>query len=566
MDSIINQTERSIARWVIGLVVAFILLIVLIWAGARFYNRWQEKTVLQRAAQHLDQGDLRAASVSAKRAHQINPGSAAAARMMASVAERAADRSALDWRLKAVELAPDSPDDQIALAATALQFEEWATAARALNAVPAEKHNAPYHVAAAKLARAQGRLEEARGHWQKAVELEPENKSHRLQQAILQLNVDDPAIQSEARETLRQLRDDPAHRVEAIRALIVDGAKNRGDAAELLELGRALKDDPQAQFVDAVVYLDMLQKLKHPDFVSFLSELEGRAATSPDDLAQLLTWMNKNNLSALALSYVKRLPGEVVKTWPVPLAVAESHAAMNEWEALERWLEAHPWEGLEMLRHAYLARALRAQEKTVAADREWAAAKKEASTRAAHLSLLVRTALEWRWISEAEELLWQLAKDPAEGPEALSSLYRYYSEKGDTAGLYRTLNRLVELLPEDKALQNNLAQVAMLLGVDTERARRIAMELSQKEPKNAAFVSTYAFSQFSAGNAAAAVRTMESLPAETMREPAQAAYYGIFLASAGDAKKASEYLALAEEAKLLPEEQALVRKAAGKLN
>ena len=53
-------------------------------------------------------------------------------------------------------------------------------------------------------------------------------------------------------------------------------------------------------------------------------------------------------------------------------------------------------------------------------------------------------------------------------------------------------------------MQNNLAQVSLLLDAAPERARKIAEDLVRKEPTNAAFVSTYAYSLLTQGDIAGA--------------------------------------------------------------
>ena len=145
--------------------------------------------------------------------------------------------------------------------------------------------------------------------------------------------------------------------------------------------------------------------------------------------------------------------------------------------------------------------------------------------------------------------------------EALQTLYQHYAKLGDTAGLYRTLLRLVEVSPNDLTLQNNSAQISLLLGADVERARKVAAEVKGKEPSNGAYVSTYAFSLYTKGDVEGALRAMDQLGPEQLRDPSIAVYYGVVLAAAGQKEKAREYLRRAAEANLLPEEKALVSKA-----
>lgn len=566
LETSTDRTERTYVRLIMGSIVGLVLIALVIWGGSRFYYRWQERHVLRRAAAYLSGGDVRTAGLSARRALQLNPESVPAARMMGEIAEVAGERAALDWRRRAVQLNPKSTADQIALAKCAIQFEEFGTADRALSEVSESARTASYHAVAARLAEARREPAQARQHWTKAVELEPGNKSYQVQLAGSNLALPDPLARESARAKLEELRREPAQRVAATRALILDGATNRKNPEDLLTLGRELQKYPEATFGDSLLYLDILRQMRHPDFVSVLTEVEKKAAERPNDLAMLISWMNRSRLSLLALDYSRELKPEILAQWPVPLALAESHAVLSDWAGLEQWTKMHSWGGLEFLRRAYLARALRGQAKTVAAEQEWSAARKEAGNQPRLLSLLTRTVIEWRWIDEAVDLLWTLAKDPAERNEALRSLYRHYSETDDSAGLYRTLLRLVEAMPQDLSLQNNLAQIGLLLDADPARARKLAADLYQKHPTDPAYVSTYAFSLFLQGNAAGAVRTMAALRDDQLRDPAIAAYYGIFLASAGQTEKARQYLKLGAEARFLPEEKALIEKAQDKLN
>jgi hypothetical protein len=54
---------------------------------------------------------------------------------------------------------------------------------------------------------------------------------------------------------------------------------------------------------------------------------------------------------------------------------------------------------------------------------------------------------------------------------------------------------------------------------------------------------------------------MSTLNPTQLHEPATAAYYGVFLAAAGNTQEAREYLQLGATAKLLPEEKTLITKA-----
>jgi tetratricopeptide (TPR) repeat protein len=234
---------------------------------------------------------------------------------------------------------------------------------------------------------------------------------------------------------------------------------------------------------------------------------------------------------------------------------------MRNWPELEKFLQDQDWGEFDCLRHAYLSLALREAAKPLVADREWAAAEKQASAHVQLLTLLSRMVSDWGWKKESSDLLWTLTKHPETQLEALRALYERCSDDGDTPGLYRVLMRLVELLPDDRRLQNNLAQLRLLLNTDVDRAEKLASDLYAKEPTNPAYASTYAFALYTVGDTEGALEIMNGIRENQWREPSLAAYYGVVLAAAGQNKKAREFLDLATSGKLLPEERALITKA-----
>ncbi len=123
------------------------------------------------------------------------------------------------------------------------------------------------------------------------------------------------------------------------------------------------------------------------------------------------------------------------------------------------------------------------------------------------------------------------------------------------------LVRLEKVDPDDPRIQNNLAQVSLLLNVDVKHARAVAAQLYRKEGSNPAYTSTYAFALYTKGDAKGALKIMNGLSQSELHDPPIAAYYGVVLVATGKAEKAKEYLKLARAAKLLPEESRLVAKA-----
>jgi hypothetical protein len=557
-----EKNEQRFIKLIVGGLVGLVLVTIIVYAGVHFFHRWQERHLIRRAAAYLSGGDVKAAALSARRAVQMNPANVEAARAMAQIADRAGDRTALEWWRKVLDLQPHDAEDALALVRAALRVKDLATAERTLDGLDeAAKRTAGYHAACGQLAEMKKNPVQAEQHWAKANEIAPDNTLYQFQLALVRLETNDQSKRESAREVLDHLRADPKQRAAATRTLILDGMARHEETHRLQLLASELQSYPEALFSDRLLYLETLRQLHDPGFAEYLKKLEQDAASNPADLASLLSWMSSNETATAAVEFGKTLSAESVGKWPVSSALAACYASLKDWPGLERLARNAEWPPFDFLRRAYLSRALRAEDKKLAAEQEWMAAQKEASAQPQSLLVLARTVAAWGWEAETVDLLWILAKSEDTKLEALQTLYQHYAKLGDTTGLYRTLLRLVEALPNDVPLQNNLAQISLLLGADVEHARKVSAEIKGKEPSNEAYISTYAFSLYTDGDISGALQVMNQLSQDQLRDPSVAVYYGVVLAAAGQKEKARVYLRRAAEANLLPEEKALVAKA-----
>lgn len=540
------------------------VLVALIWGGYDIYVRWQERRLVQRAASAFEHGDYRTASLAARTALNLKVTSVGAARIMAQIGERTGDRGALEWRRKIVQLQPQSAEDILEWARSAVFFNDLATAERALEQVPdSARQSAGYHAVAALVAQGRHQDAKAENEWGEAVRLAPGEKAYVLQFGILQLRSSDPARHTAGEKTLQELRQEPHQRIAASRALITEGVARRQDGHELVALAHDLQAYPEATLSDKILYLDFMHQVQDPGFSAYLTELEKTTSDSAAALTQLLSWMSIKNLNLVAVDFLKTLPPKTLAKWPVQLAVADIYLHLKDWPQLVAATKDAIWKQ-DFLRHAFLAHALRAQDKPALAEREWAAAVKDASNDGNSLVSLISLASQWRWEAETVDLLWALTKHPEKQSEAIATLYRHYAKSSDTQGLYRVLLRLAESDPSNLDVQNNLAQISLLLNAQPEEARRTAADIYQKKPSNPAYATTYAYALLTKGNIREAEKIMSSLSEEQLRDPAVSAYYGICLAAAKD-PRARELLEAGRRATLLPEEKTLVEKALGRL-
>jgi tetratricopeptide (TPR) repeat protein len=561
LEKSVERTQRTFIKLALGIPCGIILFVFIAWGGWQAYQRWEERHLVRRAAAYLSGGDVKSAALSARRALQLDSNSARAMRIVAQIAEQARDRAALDWRRKVVELEPHSTHDDLALADCALQFGDIHAAENTLARIDnGGRHTAAFHATVARLAKARQDPAEAKNEWGEAVRLAPSDE-YEVQFALSCLEQPTAAEREQGLALLEKLRNSPTQRSVATRSLIVDGVAHRQPVEELRSLARDLQSYPEAIFTDKLLYLGILRQSYDPEYPTYLTKIENDAAVKPGDLAALLTWMNGNEISIVAIDFARSLPDSALSAWPVPWAMAEAYAKVNDWSALERRTANSNWHQFDFLRRAYLARALRAENNPVATEREWAGAVKSASAQSQSLLLLTRIVFEWGWKNESVDLFWQLAKYPEVQFEALHTLYLQYTKAGDTQGLYRVLSRLADIDPGDSKVQNNLTQISFLLNVDLERARKRASDLYRKQPSNAAYASTYAFSLYAKGDVKGALSVMSTLREDQLQEPPLAAYYGFMLTVAGEKSRARKYLEIGKTAHLLPEEKLLLDRA-----
>ena len=226
---------------------------------------------------------------------------------------------------------------------------------------------------------------------------------------------------------------------------------------------------------------------------------------------------------------------------------------------LEKWLREQKWGDQEFLRLAILARALRSQGETNVAAINWNRAVRAASEKADLLAALLRVAQGWGWATEAEELLWQIAKQFPDERWAVQLLEKTYLEARNTAGLFKVYSAMNRVAPKDLLVKNNLATICLLLKTNTAQAHQFASEVYAQYPTNSAVATTYAFSLHAQGKTSEGLAALTKLPAQELQQPSTAAYYAVLLNAAGDAAQAEKYAALATRAPLLPEEAALLR-------
>jgi thioredoxin-like negative regulator of GroEL len=556
-----DRIQRSILKVILWTISVILLLSVAGVFGFKQFRAWQQRRLVAEGNALVSLGDYRRASLAALRILQINPDSVEACRIMAAVAEKTGLRSALEWRQRVMDLGAATPNDLILLARVAVRYDDRVTAEAAMNRLPqSAKESAEYHVLLADVAVAQRDMAELERQLNEAARLDPVNKEYAMRLAAVRLGGKDSAARAEGKKTLVEMQNDPALRREATRYLAEDALRQNSTLAAL-ELARQLDGFPEKTFADKILLLTALDAAKDNGFPAFFEEMKKSSAEDWERAAALVTWMNLHKRATEAIAWSDTLPPEISGQARVQIALTDSFVLIRDWVGLQRLVNSGNWGTVDFLRNALHARALREMGNETDFSAQWNEALKKVAVDARQALILAETVKNWGWKGEAIEMFWVIAKDPVKGDDALRALYTYFAKNNETENLYRVLLHMMDLHPNDLAVQNNVAQLSLLLNLNVLRGQKIAREVYEKDPKNPAFVSTYAFSLHTQGETKKALGVLETLTAEQLHQPDVAAYYGIMLAAAGDQTRAAEFLDLGEKASLLPQEKALVEKA-----
>ncbi len=551
-------------RKTIIIISSCIVTLLLGYTGYRGYKVWKQDHWLTMAKGFAAQSDSRNEILCLRQALNLNPQNLEACRMMADLADSLRSEGALVWRQRLVDLNPNSLADRLALAQTAISFKDLTVASNALAGVDdAGKKTAVYQNAAGILASGVGQLAEAETHFAEAIKLDAGNPIPQLNLAALQLHNSNSLDVAEARINLKRISLNSTNLAigsQAKRELIID-ALRLNDFSTAAELTAQLAQLTNAVFVDRLLHLEVLQQAKSPDYKSTLATYRREAATDPAKLANMTVWLMRKTSPSETLAWLQSLPMQTQTNQPAAMLVAQCRLQLRNWHDLQASLQNQNWNELEFLRHALLARALRGLELKEASAAEWVVALNFSSDQKGALISLFRLAGEWQWNSEAEQILWILVNRYPEERWAAPLLTQALMAGGRTRPLMQLFGIMSKRTPADLEMKNNVAFTALLLGASELNPYDLAKEAYVKDPQNASFASTYAYSLYLQGKFTEALKVMQQLAPKDLATPAIAGYYGIVLKATGAGEKAKSYLNLAVKATLLPEEQALFQQA-----
>jgi len=551
-------------RKTIIILICCTIVLLLGYSGYRAYELWKQNHWMTLAKKYEAVGDSQNEILCLEQAVHYNPRNADACRMLANLAEAAGSKTALVLRKKVVELDPGSLDDRVALAHTALIFQDEATVASALDGVDAAgKKTAAYLNVAGEYAMTLNHVDEARADFAESARLDPSNPAPQISLSVIQLHGTNALDMAEARITLQRVAMNtasPAMRAQAQRELILDALRSR-DYNTALEYSGDLIQPANALFPDKLLRLEVLRLVKSSQYRPYLAACKNEAVTDPGKLPQMALWLMQRNYTEQALDWLQGLPSQTQANLPAALFIAQCQMVLKEWSTLQNTASKQNWGDQEFTRHAYVARAMREQGLREPSKGEWDLAVSTANNQPDKLTSLFRLAAGWNWSDEAQQILWTIVNNYPQAQWASQELSAILYENGSTRPLMQLFSVQSSRNPDDLTVKNNLALTAMLLKAQELNPYDISLQVYQKDPTNSYYACTYAFALYLQGKNSQALQIMQHIDPQALKDNSTDGYYGLILKAAGDKAQANTYLQRSLQGQLLPEERALFQQA-----
>ena len=546
--------------------VAVIMAVGLVgWFGRKVYLKATEGHLVAEARTFLAKKDLRNASLCLQRAIQMNSLNPETCSLSADMLEADGSPAALSWRIRASQLRTNNVAYRLAWAETALRMNELPSAVLALRGID-EKYRttAAFHKLAGTLAWDYHGAADAEKEFSAALKLEPTNQVVLLNLATIHLASTNQTVVEGARQYLDQVPHTSPLYLTSIRYLAADAVLHKSPDRALF-YSREIVADTNSNFADRLSQLGLLRETGDAQYGEYKRSVEKEALPSPVKVVALAHWVQAQDGATTALTWLQGLPATMQTNQPVPLAITDCQIALKDWTGLLAITDRQEWGELNCCRLALVALASRNLGDDRRSDAEWEKSLQLSSHRLDRLIRLNQLTSDWQWSPERkqvlEDVLAQFPKEMWAGEQLVVML----SADGKTRAMADVLEKMNAANPTDGRVKNDLASVLLLLKSDMDKAHRLASESYGLSPSNPFVECTYAYSLILQAKPTEAVKVMDQMNSEYLKNPSVAAYYGVVEALAGHKDAARAPLKLAERAHLLPEELDLVRRTESQL-
>jgi hypothetical protein len=553
----VGPTRRFWIKTVVFLLI-FCLLCLLLPQGYKVIRKWRYLNVAETAF-HDKKYDL--ALYFAFRVHQEDINNKKAASLISQTYLLLEAEQALTWLVYAAKLDPENPETQITCGKVALVKGQRDLARKCLQ--QAQKTG---KASAEELLELEFFILLLEGKKEEAIRLVSSQSEGRqktrldLHRAILLLK-DNTGKAEEGIQLLWQMAEQDSLGLPALEQLIRYGLQQK-DHALLARASSALGLKKDLSLQHYFLVLQAQRSLNQPLPQNFEQEVWQKIQGQEKNLAYTLQWLLKNgqeNIADRIITQCRERSEHLSVVQAFYLTRLEDKA---DWETILKSLTDSTWKDLGAMRYLYLLQAIRVLDTVENRGLEksyYSGLELELRRNPSSIFATDRAATRWGWGKDRIRL-WEAFDHANEWPESLlKNSLDQAQKKGDTIQLYGLGRLALKKHPDNTIIKNNVITMALLLDLNLPQHLLDAEKNYQNFPQAKALQTTYALALLKNGKTQEAVSQFDSYSTQDLQIPAIAAYYAKALLANGQKEKATPYIALAEKARLLPEEKALLQ-------
>lgn len=574
-ELLVRRTKRR-KRALLG--AAALVLVLAIFFGAHpvasLIKGWQARRHANRAFALIDAEKWLDARNEATAAYQLRPTEPDALRAVARFLSRTRQAQALEfWD----SLAKSSPLTRIDLrdeAAVAFAAGDDTRAARAIDVLLRDPANvsAGDWLLTAQLAVRRNSPVEAHDALQKILaKAEPREK---LQAALLESAIssghDDWRADSWARvKELAGMKDAVGLDALTVLAQTVATAKvlPEGFPISAAELAAAIENHPLARAPQRLLAVD-LKIHEHPEERETLlasATAQWKDSADPADVAALAAWLNAKGEYERQLQAIRVEQG--LQSRDIFLQHVDALGALGRWSEIQELLDSERYPLEAVVSKMYLARCDAQLGQKAAAENNWQRALEIARGDPSKLLTLAGYAEKNGAIETAEAAYREAAAESPKLRAAQQGRLRIAQGRAKTAEIHAVLAEMLQLWPNDSAVQNDEAYLRLLLfpaGSSPESDQiaaiaQLAAKLVEKEPASLPHRTLLALALLQQNRAADALAVYAKLQITPGALTSSAlAVHAAVLAANGNTSDAQTEARQVAETNLLPEERSLI--------
>lgn len=527
-----------------------------------FYPNIKTLVFLNRSQTAWNQQDFAEAEKWAILGYYQNPQSVRAAGMLGDLSSRSGSVAEIIWRKRLVQLEPKKIEHTLAWAQAALTHQDARSASYALNLIADQAQTrADYHSLLGMIALQNKDPNRAEVFFQKALSLEPNNPTYKLNLALLQLNSTDLRKIEPSASVLLNLAQNSTVSLEAKRALLIHHLKKKNVDQALL-LAHQIQKDTTHSPQDELVFLKLLHSLKHQTFQVEEEKFLTKMPNTPQIIAPWMNWMLAVDRTPEALSWLNKQEATIKNLPEIKMLTADAYTKIGDWENLESYLKITHFGHLEFIKELMLIHTQQRAEPKIFLDK-YVIYLKEKNPTPSQAALIAQVMQSWGYSEESNALWWKLAKQTKQTKiqaKALEHLRTYYRTQKNTLLSYQVEKLAFDANPSDAVTANNYAYLSLLLGLEIKNAAEITKSNFAKYPKHPISVSMWAFTLYTQGKFAEGLKIIETLSPAEQTSLGISLYYGILLAENGYTPDAKKILSKVTNGSFFPEELLLLNR------